>query len=115
MIDDPQDTSASTGHSHIDESRRKRRQKLLIPSGKSERVLYLNDIARRLVPGVEFFALSLAAGLVIAIGILLDSPAMLVLGALLAPFMSPVVGLAFSTVIGSIPFFLRSTGALIIG
>jgi uncharacterized membrane protein len=103
------------GKSRIDESRRKRRQRLLIPSGKSERALYLNEIAKRLVPGVEFFAFSLVAGLVIAAGILVDSPALFILGALLAPFMAPAVGLGFSTVIGSLSFFLRSTGALLIG
>ncbi len=115
MSDFPQAPVPGTGRSRIDESRRKRRQRLLIPSGKSERTLYLNEIAKRLVPGVEYFAFSLVAGLVIAIGILVDSPALLVLGALLAPFMSPAVGLGFSTVIGSLSFFLRSTGALLIG
>jgi len=115
MSDFPQEPTPSTGRSRIDESRRKRRQRLLIPSGKSERALYLNDLAKRLVPGVEFFAFSLVAGLVVAIGILVDSPALLILGALLAPFMSPAVGLGFSTVIGSLSFFLRSLGALLIG
>ncbi len=111
----PQEPAPDMGKSRIDQSRRQRRQKLLIPKGKSERVLYLNEIAKRLVPGVEFFAFSLVAGLVLSLGILLDSPAMLVLGALLAPFMAPAIGLGFSTVIGSISFFLRSTGALLVG
>jgi len=115
MSEIPQAPVPSMGRSRIDESRRKRRQRLLIPSGKSERTLYLNEIAKRLVPGVEYFAFSLVAGLVIAIGLLVDSPALLVLGALLAPFMAPAVGLGFSTVIGSLSFFLRSTGALLIG
>lgn len=115
MSDLSQEPSPDLGKSRIDETRRKRRQKLLIPRGKSERVLYLNEIAKRLVPGVEYFAFSLIAGLVITLGILLDSPALLVLGALLAPFMAPAVGLGFSTVIGSVSFFLRSAGALLIG
>ena len=115
MSEFPKEKTPGTGRSRIDESRRKRRQRLLIPSGKSERSLYLNEIAKRLVPGVEYFLFSLVAGLVIATGILVDSPALLVLGALLAPFMAPAVGLGFSTVIGSISFFLRSTGALLIG
>lgn len=115
MSEFPQGPTPVTGKSRIDEARRKRRQRLLIPSGKSERALYLNEIAKRLVPGVEYFAFSLVAGLVIAAGILLDSPALLILGALLAPFMAPAVGLGFSTVIGSLSFFLRSTGALLIG
>jgi uncharacterized membrane protein len=115
MSEFPQEPTPVTGRSRIDESRRKRRQRLLVPSGKSERAIYLNEIAKRLVPGVEYFAFSLVAGLVIAAGILLDSPALLILGALLAPFMAPAVGLGFSTVIGSLSFFLRSTAALLIG
>jgi uncharacterized membrane protein len=114
MTDFSPDPNPEIGSSRIDESRRRRR-KLLIPSGRSERMLYLNEIAKRLVPGIEFFAFSLVAGLVISAGILLDSPALLILGALLAPFMAPVIGLGFSTVIGSISFFLRSIAALIIG
>lgn len=101
--------------SRIDESRRRRSRKLLIPRGKSERTLYLAEVAKRLVPGVEFFLFSLIAGLVISLAILLDSPAIYILGALLAPFMAPVVGLGFSAAIGSISFFLRSGGALLVG
>jgi len=111
----PPDPAPGMGKSRIDQTRRQRRQKLLIPQGKSERALYLNEIAKRLVPGVEFFAFSLVAGLIFSLGILLDSPATLILGALLAPFMAPVIGLGFSTVIGSTSFFLRSMVALLVG
>jgi hypothetical protein len=115
MNDLPDDFTPIQHPSRIDESRRRRRRKLLIPPGKAEKALYLDEIARRLVPGVEFFVFSLTAGLVISLGILLDSPAIYILGALLAPFMIPVVGLGFSTAIGSFGFFLRSTVSLVIG
>lgn len=115
MSDFSQDFTPSEPRSRIDESRRRRRRKLLIPSGKTERALYVGEIARRLVPGVEFFIFSLTAGLVIALAILLDSPAMYILGALLAPFMVPVIGLGFSAAIGSLSFFMRSIGSLFIG
>ncbi len=115
MSDIPQDLPPLEHPSHIDESRRRRRRKLLIPSGKTERALYVGEIAKRLVPGVEFFIFSLTAGLVITLAILLDSPAIYILGALLAPFMVPVVGLGFSAAVGSLSFFLRSVGSLIIG
>ncbi len=115
MSDFSQDFTPSEPRSRIDESRRRRRRKLLIPSGKTERALYVGEIARRLVPDVEFFIFSLTAGLVIALAILLDSPAIYILGALLAPFMVPVVGLGFSAAIGSLSFFMRSIGSLFIG
>lgn len=114
MSEFSQDVTPSEPRSRIDESRRRRRRKLLIPSGKTERALYVGEIARRLVPGVEFFIFSFTAGLVIALAILLDSPAIYILGALLAPFMVPVVGLGFSAAIGSLSFFMRSIGSLLI-
>ena len=115
MSEYQQGPAAEIPPSRIDESRRRRARKLLIPRGKSERALYLGEIAKRLVPGVEFFLFSLVAGLVINLAILLDSPAIFILGALLAPFMAPAVGLGFSAAIGSITFFLRSAGAMLIG
>lgn len=115
MSDIQQEPVQENPQSRIDESRRRRARKLLIPRGKSERAIYLSEIAKRLVPGVEFFLFSLVAGLVITLAILLDSPAIFILGALLAPFMAPAVGLGFSAAIGSLSFFLRSAGALLIG
>ena len=115
MNETPQQYPTEVNRSHIDDSRRKRSRKLLIPTGRIERIMYLREIAKRLVPGVEFFGFSLLAGLVITNGILLDSPAIYILGALLAPFMIPAVGLGFSTAIGSLGFFLRSSAALLIG
>jgi len=101
--------------SRIDESRRRRRRKMLIPAGKNERALFVTEVARRLVPDVEFFGLSILSGLVLSLAILLDSPAFFVLGALVAPFMVPAVGLGFSAAVGSFGFFLRSVGSLLIG
>ncbi len=101
--------------SRIDESRRRRRRKMLIPAGKNERALFVTEVARRLVPDVEFFGLSILSGLVLSLAILLDSPAFFVLGALVAPFMVPAVGLGFSAAVGSFSFFLRSVGSLLIG
>jgi len=115
MNQTPQEYPTDPNRSRVDENRRRRSRKLLIPTGHVERIMYLREVAKRLVPGVEFFAFSLVAGLVITLGILLDSPAIYILGALLAPFMIPVVGLGFSTAIGSLGFFLRSTAALLIG
>lgn len=100
--------------SRINESRRRRRRKLLIPSGRTERALYIGEIAKRLVPDVEFFGFSILSGLILALAILLNSPAFFILGALVAPFMVPAVGLGFSAAIGSMGFFLRSIGSLVI-
>ncbi len=101
--------------SHINESRRRRTRRLIVPTGKTERSLYVNEIAKRLVPELDFYLFSALCGLVLGTAILLDHPAIYVLAALVAPFMAPLVGLGFSTAVGSVKFFTQSLGSLAIG
>lgn len=87
----------------------------MVPTGKTERALYLNEIAKRLNPSLDFFLFSFLAGLVIGVAILLDNPAIYILAALLSPFMAPVVALGFSASVGSLRFFAQSAGSLLLG
>lgn len=80
-----------------------------------DRVDFLDQVAHRSSPSFDFFLFSLLAGAVIAVGYLLDSQPLLVLGAILSPLMAPVLGLSLGTVIGSIRFFFRSAVGLLIG
>jgi hypothetical protein len=75
----------------------------------------LDELAHRASPSFDFFLFSLASGAVLGIGLLLDAPALLVLGAILAPIMAPAVGISLGTVIGSSRHFLRSLAGLLIG
>lgn len=111
MDESPRDFESS----HINTDRRRRRRRLLVPVGKTERALYLNEIAKRLNPNLDFFLFSFLAGLVIGIAILLDNPAIYILAALLSPFMAPVVALGFSASVGSMRFFTQSAGSLLLG
>jgi hypothetical protein len=111
MDESPQDFETS----HINTDRRRRRRRLLVPTGKTERALYLNEIAKRLNPNLDFFLFSFLTGLVIGLAILLDNPAIYILAALLAPFMAPVVALGFSASVGSLRFFAQSVGSLLLG
>ncbi len=111
MDESPRDFESS----HINTDRRRRRRRLLVPTGKTERALYLNEIAKRLNPNLDFFLFSFLSGLVIGIAILLDNPAIYILAALLSPFMAPVVALGFSASVGSIRFFTQSVGSLLLG
>lgn len=111
MDESPRDFETS----RINADRRRRRRRLLVPTGKTERALYLNEIAKRLNPSLDFFLFSFLAGLVIGIAILLDNPAIYILAALLSPFMAPVVGLGFSASVGSPRFFAQSVSSLLLG
>jgi hypothetical protein len=71
-------------------------------------------LALRIAPSFDLFLFSFFAAITISIGLMLDAPALLVLGILLAPTMTPLVGLALGTVTGSIRFFARSLISILI-
>lgn len=96
-------------------ARRRRARRLLVPLDADERANFIDEVAHRASTSFDFFLFSLLAGIIFATGLLLDSPAVLVLGALLSPLMTPAVGISFGTVVGSLRFFLRSSIALAIG
>jgi len=84
-------------------------------AGPDQRAVLLDSLARRASPPVDFFLLSFLAGLVLAVGLALDSTVLLILGTALAPFLGPVIGLSLATVAGSGRFFLRSFAGTLIG
>lgn len=95
-------------------ARRRRASRLLAPLNADEQADFLSRTAQRVSPSLDFFLFSLLAGIVLSLGLLIDSPAILVLGALIAPTMAPFVGVALATVIGSVQLFMRSLVALVI-
>lgn len=104
--DDPQLPAARRRHA---------RRSLFGPLGVDERSRALEELARRAAPNFDFFLYSLLAGLVISLGLLLDTPFLLMLGALIAPLMAPAVGVALGTALGSSKHFLRNLAALLVG
>lgn len=102
-------------HAGLPSGQRPRRRRMAIPTGASERGKFLHDLSLRTVPSFDFYLFSLLSGLVLVAALLLDSPALFVLGALVAPFMAPVVGIALGTTAGAVPFVLQSLGSLGIG
>jgi hypothetical protein len=94
---------------------RRRRRRMAIPPGASDRGKFIHDLSLRTVPSFDYYLFSLLTGLVLVAALLLDSPALFVLGALLAPFMAPAVGISLGTIAGDIPFVLQSLGSLSIG
>ena len=96
-------------------ARKRRARRLLAPLNADERADFLDEIAHRASPTFDFFLFSLASGGVFGAGLLLDLPPLLLLGAIVAPLMAPVVGLSLGTMIGSGRHFLRSLIGLLIG
>jgi uncharacterized membrane protein len=100
---------------HLPAARRRHAQRSLFgPLDVDERSQALEDVARRAAPNFDFFLYSFFAGAVIAVSLLLDSPYLILLGALVAPLMAPAVGIALGTALGSSRHFLRNLGALLL-
>ena len=96
-------------------ARRRRAHRLLAPLDADERAATIDRLASRTSPSYDFFVFSFIAGIFIGIGFFLDSSVILLIGAIFAPLMSPVVGMALGTIIGSYKFFFRSLLGLLIG
>jgi uncharacterized membrane protein len=96
-------------------ARRRRARRLLAPLEADERAIVLDQLRRRTSPTFDFFLFSALSAVIFCIGLFLDSPIVLVLGAVFAPLMAPVVGLSLGTAIGSYKFFARSLVGMAIG
>lgn len=85
------------------------------PLSVDERSQAMEQVVGRAAPTVDFFLFSLFAGAVIGLGLLFDSPYLLILGVLIAPLMAPVVGVALGVSMGSPRHFARSGAGLLLG
>ncbi len=99
-------------------ARRRREGRHLAPHGqgdRAERAAFLDNLAVRSIPSFDFFLFSFISGLVFGIGFILNSPAVTVVAAVLAPFLGPLVGISLATIVGSGRFFLKSLVCSLIG
>ena len=94
-------------------ARRRRQRRLVLPDREDERARLLDELGLRLTPGLDFFLSALLSGFIFGLALLLDSPALVVLAALLAPFMGPALGPALAAVAGSLSYLLLSLGWLL--
>ncbi len=96
-------------------ARRRRRRRYSLPVNAEERAEFLTELVERVTPAFDFYLFSLLSGLALAIAIMTDTRAFFVLAALMAPFMAPVVGIAFASVLGSGRFLVQMLGATGLG
>lgn len=94
--------------------RRHAERGLFGPLTVDERSQALESVVRRAAPNVDFFLYSFFAGAVIGLALLLDSPFLILLGAFIAPLMTPAVGVALGVALGSARHFGRSIVALLV-
>ncbi len=96
-------------------ARRRRARRRAVPIDLERRSAFFRELIHQATPSIDFFLFSIIAGVVAGTALVLDSPALFFLAALLAPFMAPVLGIALSSAVGSLGLFVRSLIALAIG
>jgi hypothetical protein len=87
---------------------------LEVPKDSEGQSALIASLARRAYPSYELFIYALICGAVLGLGFLLDSQPILLFGILLAPLMTPWVGMLLAIVTGSIKFFFETLVALLI-
>jgi hypothetical protein len=95
-------------------ARRRRAHRTTLMPGANARADILDGLARRAFPSLEFFVFALLGGAVLGAAYLMDSPAMLLLGLLLAPLLTPWVGLMLAIQTGSWRFFFLTLGGFLV-
>jgi len=98
----------TTPQDHITDARRRRVKRSNETITDDQHTEWLQNLTRTLSPSFDFYLSCLLSGLTIAIGLLLQSDAILILGVLFAPFLGPLLGISFSAVAGSLKLLIKS-------
>ncbi|PWH18205.1 MAG: hypothetical protein DDG60_00865 [Anaerolineae bacterium] len=93
--------------------RRRRTNRLLRRPEADELGEKLESIARRSAPTLDFFIFTFVSACVMAVGYLLNAPAILLLGIIVAPLMAPWVGAMLAASTGETRFLGQTLGALL--
>jgi hypothetical protein len=100
--------------SHLPRARRRRARRTLVPLAADERAELLSTLARRAFPSFEFFLFAFLCGVILGAAYLLNAPALLLVGILLAPLLTPFAGMLLATVTGSWRFFFLTLGIMLV-
>src|SRR5258708_23340063 len=98
-LNDPSHTPPESEQPHpAGESRDRRRRhgQIVVPQDAEGRAALLPALARRAYPSYELFVFALLCGAILGLGYFLDSQAVLIFGILIAPLLTPWVGLLLS-------------------
>jgi hypothetical protein len=86
----------------------------MVPSDAKGRAALMSSLAQRSYPTYELFVYAVLCGAILGLGYVLDSQALLLFGILVAPLLSPWIGLLLATVTGSARFFFETLMALVV-
>jgi uncharacterized hydrophobic protein (TIGR00271 family) len=82
---------------------------------RDRKSVVLNDLIESSSPGVDYFILTILSCIIATFGLLTDSAAVIIGAMLIAPLMSPILGLSMASINGMTDMFRRSLIALLEG
>ena len=94
--------------------RRRAQRRASFPSDEAGRAELYSRLARRAYPTYDLFVFSLVSGVILGLGYFLDSDALLFFGVLVAPLMTPWIGISLAMIAGSLRFFIQTLVAVAI-
>ncbi len=95
--------------------RRRALRRAYFPADEAGRAALFEHLARRAFPSYELFVFALVAGVILGAGYFVNSQALLIFGVLVAPVLTPWVGLSLAAIAGSTRFFAQTFAALFLG
>ena len=94
--------------------RRRAQRRAYFPTDEEGRAALFTHLARRAYPTYELFVFSLVSGAILGLGYFINSQALLIFGILVAPLMTPWIGMSLAVVAGSVRFFFQTVTALFV-
>jgi len=94
--------------------RRRAQRRAYFPTDEEGRAALFTHLARRAYPSYELFVFSVVSGAILGLGYFLDSQALLIFGILVAPLMTPWIGISLASIAGSARFFAQTFAAVFV-
>ncbi len=110
----PQPPGREESASAVRARRRRAARQQLFPTDAEGQAARIASLSRRAYPSLELFVFSLACGAIVGLGFLLDSQAVLLLGILVTPLMTPWVGFLLALFTGKPRLLFETLMALLI-
>src|SRR5215813_2135137 len=93
--------------------RRRAQRRAYFPADEAGRNALYEHLARRAFPSYELFVFSLVSGVFLGLGYFLNAQALLIFGILVAPLLTPWIGISLSIIAGSGRLFVQTMIALL--
>ena len=90
-------------------------RRLVPPIDREDRIRLYEQLVGTSKPNFDFFFFVFLSGVIATLGLLIDSPAVIIGAMLLAPLMSPIIGVGLASVTGNPTLFWPSISAVLRG